>query len=133
MRRVYAQLLEFKPPPAPLDSLAITLAFANGLSGQMATLRAMPLTFRVQVFGVRGSAELRDETDLTVRIGGEAPRVQRFEPVNSQRAELEAFVDAIEGHAPYPVPPEQMHATVAAFEATVRSLEQGNAVEVDPA
>ena len=130
VRRVYAQLLEFKPPPAPLDSLAITLAFANGLSGQMATLRAMPLTFRIHVFGVAGSAELRGETDLTVRIGGQPPRALTFAPVNSQRAELEAFADAIDGRAPYPVPPDQMLATVAAFEATVRSLAQGEAIDV---
>jgi predicted dehydrogenase len=132
VRRVYAQLREFKPPPAPLDSLAITLAFASGLSGQMATLRALPLTFRIQVFGVRGTAELHGETDLTVRLGGQAPRVQRFDPVDSQRAELEAFADAIEGKAPYPVPPEHMLATVAAFEATVRSLEQGKPIDIDP-
>jgi predicted dehydrogenase len=128
--RVHAQLLERKPPPAPLDSLAITLAFANGMSGQMATIRAMPLFYRVHVFGVRGSAELRGETDLTVRIGGAPPRALTFEPVNSQRAELEAFVDAVEGKAPYPVPPDQMIATVAAFEAVVRSLETGITVDV---
>jgi predicted dehydrogenase len=50
--------------------------------------------------------------------------------VNSQRAELEAFVDALEGKAPYPVPPDQMIATVAAFEAVVRSLETGATVDV---
>ena len=128
--RAHAQLLEHKPPPVPLDSLAITLAFANGIGGQMATVRAMPLFFRIHVFGVRGSAELRGDTELTVRIGSEKPRVQTFEPVDTQRAEIEAFVDAIEGRAPYPVPPEQMLATVAAFEAVVRALETGGTVTV---
>jgi predicted dehydrogenase len=128
--RVHAQLIERKQPPAPLDSLAITLAFANGMSGQMATIRAMPLFYRVHVFGVRGSAELRGETDLTVRIGGALPRALSFEPVDSQRAELEAFVDALEGKAPYPVPPDQMIATVAGFEAVVRALEAGTTVDV---
>ena len=128
--RVHSQLIERKKPPAPLDSLAITLAFANGISGQMATVRAMPLFFRIHVFGVRGSVELRGDTELTVRIGGETPRVQTFAPIDTQRAELEAFVDAIEGKAPYPVPPDQMLATVAAFEAVVRSLETGGTVAV---
>jgi hypothetical protein len=35
------------------------------------------------------------------------------------RAELEAFADAVEGRAPYPIAPEEMLATVIAFEATV--------------
>ena len=46
-------------------------------------------------------------------------------------SELEAFADAIDGRAPFPVTPAQMLATVAAFEATVRALETGLAVEVE--
>ncbi len=133
VRRVHAQLLERKPPPVPLDSLALTLEFAGGISGQMATVRAMPLFFRVQVFGTRGSAELRGETDVTVRLGNAPPRRFEFAPVDSQRAEIEAFCDAVEGRAPYPVDTAQILATVAAFEATVRAVESGTTVEVDVA
>ena len=41
---------------------------------------------------------------------------------DSLRAELETFADAIDGRAPFPVPPAQMLQTVAAFEAVIRSL-----------
>ncbi|MBI3516150.1 MAG: Gfo/Idh/MocA family oxidoreductase, partial [Proteobacteria bacterium] len=133
VRRVHAQLVERKPPPVPLDSLALTLEFAGGISGQMATVRAMPLFFRVHVFGTRGSAELRGETEVTVRLGNAPPRRFEFAPVDSQRAEIEAFCDAVEGRAPYPVDTAQILATVAAFEATVRAVESGTTVEVDPA
>ena len=44
---------------------------------------------------------------------------------------LEAFADAVDGRAPFPVTPAQMLATVEAFEATVRALETGLAVEVE--
>lgn len=127
VRRVATQLISHEAGPPPIDSLAITLEFANRLSGQMATIRALPLFFRVHVFGVKGSAELRGETEVTVRIGKEAPRVLRFEPVDSQRAELEAFVDALEGRAPYPITTESMLATVAAFEAVVTSVARNGA------
>jgi predicted dehydrogenase len=52
--------------------------------------------------------------------------------VDTLRAELEAFAGAAAGSAPYPVPGEEMIATVAVFEAIVRSVEAGGAaVEVE--
>jgi predicted dehydrogenase len=130
VRRVSTQLISHEAGPPPIDSLAITLEFANRLSGQMATIRALPLFFRVHVFGVKGSAELRGETEVTVRIGSQAPRVLRFEPENSQRAELEAFADALDGRAPYPISHDSMLATVAAFEAVVKSVARNAPVDV---
>ncbi|HJY78878.1 MAG TPA: hypothetical protein VKE95_19705, partial [Burkholderiales bacterium] len=103
-------------------SLALTFAFPGGVSGQMATVRAMPLFFRVHVFGTRGSAEVRGETELTVRIGAAAPRRFDFAPIESQRAELEAFADAVAGRAPFPVTPAQMLDTVAAFQSVIEAL-----------
>jgi predicted dehydrogenase len=44
------------------------------------------------------------------------------------RAELEAFADAVENRTPYLISEEEMVATVAAFEAPVRSLESGETV-----
>ena len=46
-----------------------------------------------------------------------------FDTDDSLRAELEAFADAAEGIAPYPITPEQILATVGAFEATVNALQ----------
>ncbi len=51
-----------------------------------------------------------------------SPRRLQLEPVDSLRAELEAFADAIEKRAPFPVAPAQMLQTVAAFEAVIRAL-----------
>lgn len=60
----------------------------------------------------------------------EARRVQLW-PADSLIAELEAFADAVEGRAPFPVTPAQMLDTVAAFEATIRAIETGEPAEVD--
>jgi predicted dehydrogenase len=70
------------------------------------------------------------ETELVVRMSGKPVERVALEPANSLRAELEAFADAVENRAPYPISEDQMVATVAAFEATVRSLESGKAVVV---
>jgi len=51
-----------------------------------------------------------------------------LDPVDSLRGELEAFADAIDGHAAFPVSQEQMLQTVIAFEAVIRSLETRKAI-----
>jgi predicted dehydrogenase len=127
VRRVQAQLLERKPPPAPQDSVSAMLEFESGASGLLATVRATPFYWRVHAFGTRGNAEVLGETELVLRMTGMAPRRLQLEPADSLRAELEAFADAVEKRAPFPVAPAQMLQTVAAFEAVIRALETGAA------
>jgi predicted dehydrogenase len=43
---------------------------------------------------------------------------------------LEAFADAIEGKAPFPVRPEQMLDVIGAFEAIITSLKKGAPVKL---
>jgi predicted dehydrogenase len=40
-----------------------------------------------------------------------------FPPIDSVRANLEAFAEAVTGDAPYPIPMNEMLDTVGAFEA----------------
>lgn len=122
VRRAQAQFIERKPPPAPQDSVSVMLAFENGASGLLATVRATPFYWRVHAFGTKGNAEVLGETEIVVRMSGQPPRRPQLEPAESLRAELEAFADAAEKRAPFPVPPAQMLQTVAAFEKVIRSL-----------
>jgi predicted dehydrogenase len=130
VRHVYGRILERKPPPAPLDTVSVLIEFADGTSGLLATVRATPFYWRIHAFGTQGSAEVLGETELVLRMSGKPPRRLEMEPVDSQLAELEAFADAIEKRAPFPIPPLQMLQTVAAFEAVVRSLETGTMVSL---
>ena len=131
VRRVCGQFLERKPPPAPLDTVSVLIEFADGTSGLLATVRATPFYWRIHAFGTQGSAEVLGETELVLRMSGKAPRRLELDPVDSQLAELEAFADAIEARAAFPISAPQMLATVAAFEATIRSLESGATVILD--
>jgi predicted dehydrogenase len=125
------QLLVSKPSPDPRDSLTAMLEFANGMSGLLATVRVSPRYWRIHLFGERGSVETSEDAEIVLRLPGAAPERRRFAPVDTLRAELEAFAEAVSGGAPYPVPAAEMVATVAAFEAIVRSLEaKGAAVDV---
>ena len=61
---------------------------------------------------------------------GAEPERRSLEAVDTLRTELEAFADAIEGRAPYPVTTAQMIDAVAAMEAINRSMETGSTVTV---
>ena len=117
VRRVQALLLSHKPPPDPRDSLSALLEFASGISGTLAMVRSTPAYFRLHAFGREASAEALGRTDLVLRRSGEEPQHLSFPPVDSVRANLEAFADAVAGVAPYPIPTGEILDTVAAFEA----------------
>ena len=122
VKRVKAQLIERKPPPAPQDTAAALLEFESGVSGLLATVRATPFYWRVHAFGTKGSAEVLGETEIVLRMSGARPERRNFAPVDSLRAELDAFADAVEGRAAFPITPGQMLDTVAAFERVVAAL-----------
>jgi predicted dehydrogenase len=128
--RVRGQLVVHKPPPVPRDVACVMVEFANGVSGMFATVRASPLYWRVHVFGDKASVESIGEHELLLHRGDASPERITLEPVNALRTELEAFVDAIEGRAPFPVTDEDMLRTVGAFEAVVRALESGATIEL---
>jgi predicted dehydrogenase len=117
VRRVQALLLSHKPPPDPHDSLSALLEFASGISSTLAMVRSTPVYFRLHAFGHDASAEALGRTELVLRRSGSEPRHLSFPPVDSVRANLEAFAAAVAGVAPYPIPMSEMLDTVAAFEA----------------
>jgi predicted dehydrogenase len=123
VRSVSAQLVTRKPAPDPTDMMSAMFRFASGATGLLATVRSTPNYRRVHVFGRDGSAEALGESELVVRRSGRPETRLRFAPIDSLRAELEAFADAVSGAAPYPITTAEVLDTVAAFEALVRSAE----------
>jgi hypothetical protein len=53
---------------------------------------------------------------------GETPRTTVYEHVDSLKVLAEAFADAVEGKAPFPVSTTQMLDLIGAFEAVIASL-----------
>ena len=91
VHRVYAQLRQREQGPPPLDTAVMTLDFANGVTGTLATVRATPFYWRVQVFGTKGSAEVLDEVTTVLRKTGSAPQRTSYPAIDVLRAELDAF------------------------------------------
>jgi predicted dehydrogenase len=125
VHRVYAQLNSRKEGHPPLDTAILTLDFDNGVTGTLATVRATPFYWRVHVFGTMGSAEVLDETTLVLRSGGNKPARMTYPVIDVLRTELNAFVDAIEGKAPFPVSELEVLATLSTFEAALQSMASG--------
>ncbi|GGF17687.1 oxidoreductase [Aliidongia dinghuensis] len=113
------------------DTTAVLFRFESGASASLTTLLATPQHFRFHLFGSNAHAELRgpDRLELT-RLGRDVPEVTAFPPVDIERAELEAFADAIRGGATFPVSAAQAIHGAAVFEAILRSAAEGAPVTV---
>jgi predicted dehydrogenase len=125
VRRVYAQLNQRDVGPPPLDTAVLTLDFTNGVTGQLSTVRATPLYWRVHVFGTKGSAEVLDECTMILRQSGGKSRRIDYSAVDVLRSEIDAFADAILQQRPFPVPEADVLATLSAFEAALQSMATG--------
>ncbi|MDN3274323.1 Gfo/Idh/MocA family oxidoreductase [Frankia sp. RB7] len=131
-RRVYARLSPRELGPPPLDSAMLAIDFASGVTGTLATVRTTPFYWRVHVFGTNGSAEVLDELTLVRRRSGAKPETISYPSVDVLASELSAFADAIEHRRPFPILESEVVATLAAFEAALRSMEFGQPVTCHP-
>jgi len=131
-RQVYARLSPREAGPPPLDSAMLAIDFASGATGTLATVRATPFYWRVHVFGTNGSAEVLDELMLVRRRSGTKPETIIYPEVDTLANELAAFADAVEGKLPFPIPQEEVLATLAAFDGALQSMRAGQSVTLDP-
>ena len=128
VKEVNARLTTHRSGRDPRDTIGVNFEFASGLTGYFGAVRASPIYWRVHVFGDEGSAEALGETQLVLRTRGGKAEVRDFAKVDSILAELDAFADAVEGRAPYPITPKEIVDVVAAFEAIVQSMGAGKPV-----
>ena len=126
VRRVQALLLSHKPPPDPHDSLSALLEFASGVNGTLAMVRSSPAYLRLQAFGRNASDEALGRTELVVRRSCAEPQYLSLPPVDSLRANLEAFADAVAGVVRYPIPTSEMLDTVTDFEAITETAKSAD-------
>ena len=121
------------------DTLAALVTFKRGGHALISAILATPFAGRFAVYGSQGWAEVRDKTHpeapegwtLTTQLRGERAVSVDIPPAPAVLHNLEAFADAAQGRAPYPVPREQMIANVSALEAIFRSARSGNIERVE--
>ncbi|MFL1463764.1 Gfo/Idh/MocA family protein [Roseococcus sp. DSY-14] len=101
------------------DTTAMLATLESGPTVGFATLAAAPRFWRVALFGSGGWAALHGHEHLTVATLEGEPATRAFEPVDIERAELEAFAAAVAGGPAYPLPVEEAIHGVAVFEAMI--------------
>ena len=120
------------------DTLAALVTFKAGGHALLTAVLATPFDGRFAVYGTTGWIEVRDKAHpstpagwtMTRVMSGDERTVREYGPASSVLANLEAFADAAQGGVPYPVPQKQMLATIAAFEALVKSAATGDTMRV---
>ena len=112
------------------DTISVLFRFADGPTGYLATTFKTTFIWHFRVLGSEGIVESRGESDITVMPRKGEPREYDLTPVDSVRAEIEAFADAIDGKAAYPIPAEQIIHNVAVLEAVFESARTGQTVTV---
>lgn len=137
---VYASVKQLGSQLVNGDTLAILVSFKNGGHALISAILATPFDGRFAVYCNKGWIEVRDKSHpeapqgwiLTKCVrGGERASVE-YPPADNVLANLEAFADAAEGRAPYPVPQEQMIANISALEAIFKSVKSGAPEQVAP-
>ena len=109
------------------DTTSALLRFAGGAKAYVSTLMATPRQWRLQVFGTKGWAHMRDHDVLDLCDADGKVSTHTFHATDIERAELEAFAAAVAGGADYPVPLDEVVNGVAALEAVVQSAAAGGA------
>jgi predicted dehydrogenase len=123
------------------DTTSLMLALHNGMSATLVCSLVTTVGYRLAVFGSKGCGELltpnldfhftpTPSAPPAGRHVAPPPEIVENRGVNTLLAELEAFAAAIEGGAPYPIPPDQILHGVAVFEAIVRSAAARQPVRV---
>ena len=139
---VYCQSQHRAVPYEGDDTTAVLLRMENGMIGYFGTMLATAVGFRFQVFGSGGWVEIRNPgLDHLEYVPNPAepmagqhrkvePEVMTLAPVDTVRAELEAFAAAAAGGPAYPVSPREILQGTAALEAIMESARTGASVRV---
>jgi len=125
------------------DTTSMLFRFAGGATGYLGTVVATAETWRLQVFGSKGWAEVGDVEHLTtwqMRVASidsrdpmkrEKPKTIGFPQVSTERAELERFAESALAHRPIAVPGGDEVHNVAVLEAIVRSSKETSWAKIE--
>jgi predicted dehydrogenase len=112
------------------DTTSMLLKFRTGVTGYFSVIFITGELYRVHAFGTKGWLELRGDTELYARGLDGNPQPVALAPVDKERAELEAFADAVAANQPYMVPPDEAVNGIAVIEAIVASAESGKVISI---
>ncbi|MFN4283435.1 MAG: Gfo/Idh/MocA family protein [Alphaproteobacteria bacterium] len=112
------------------DVTAVLLKFKGGQTGTLQANGVTPELTRLHLFGGAGWAEIREQDYFLYKgLKGE-PEFQKLAEIDAERAEMEAFADAVSGVAPFPYPVDKAVHAIAVIEAMAKSAKSGKPEKV---
>ena len=105
------------------DTTSMTFRFEGGMSACFAILGATERTMLLQIFGTEGWLEPRDEPPLVFQPIDALLETIDYPLFDKERAELEAFADAVTGKSIYPLSDAEAIHSIEIFEAIVKSAD----------
>jgi predicted dehydrogenase len=118
-----------------LDNIIATLKFANGTLGTISYLANGDKSAskeRIEVFGGGSVAILDDFRRLElVRNGRKQITRARWTQDKGHKLEMQAFVDAVRGDSPAPIPFEQIVSSTLATMRLQNSCQTGQSLKID--
>ena len=139
---VYAQSVRLAQDFGADDTTSMLFRFRSGATGSLGTVIASAETWRMQVFGSKGWAEVGDVEHLTTWqmkvcfidpaniFVKQKPQVMTFDTISTERAELEHFARAIKARQPLAVPGGDEVHNVAVLDAIIESARKGSPVSI---
>jgi predicted dehydrogenase len=124
------------------DTTSMLFRFRSRATGYLGTVIATAETWRMQVFGSKGWAEVGDVEHLTTwqlrlcllneknPLEKKKPEVIGFAPTSTERAELEHFAQAVKDGRRLALPGGDEVHNVAVLEAIVRSTQDGATIRI---
>jgi predicted dehydrogenase len=114
------------------DMTSAMLTLKSGVSAYFSTSIATEWCFTFRIIGENGWVESQNISmdSMLVRPRGRDPEDFKFDPFDTQHAELEAFADAINGTANYPVPIEEAIHVISVMRSIFDSIESGAPINV---
>jgi predicted dehydrogenase len=114
------------------DTTAMLARFASGATCTFATLSLAPQTWRVALYGTKGSLEMRGQQQLVfVPVPGEGEAWTKDYPkVDIEAAELAAFAAAVAVGPAYPLPLADAIHGVSVFETMIGAAASGSSYAV---
>jgi predicted dehydrogenase len=139
---VYAQSVRLAQDFGADDTTSMLFRFRSGATGYLGTVIASAETWRMQVFGSKGWAEVGDVEHLTTWqlrtcfidpaniFVKQKPQLITFDHTSTERAELEHFARAIRAGRALAVPGGDEVHNVAVLDAVVESARIGASVSI---
>ncbi len=120
------------------DVFTLQVQFESGLTGSMSSILVTPMYVRFQAFGSKAWVEARSDTHpgapgitkFTVARTGQEHVVKDLEYVDTVRVNLDAFADAVNGVAPYPITNAEKLGNIAVVDAIIESVRTGQPIKV---